>query len=425
MRTKAIFSVFGRKLPSGKTVFYYQCYDPKGKRQWAKSTGITKKTEAVAYCTRLFRDGLLIPEQKVPTFSEFSNGWWEFETCRYIKWRQLHEPFTKGTVDIHKNNFNNHIKDYFAKYRLDEITPDVIERWLLSQSEKDLKASTVNLQFKTLRLMIGEAFRQKIIKVNPCKEVKDVKSEDVEREILTVEEVQKLFPADWTSIWQDSVIYKAHRLAACTGVRIGELRGLRGEFVFDDYIYITGQFTRDGYVPNTKTKHNRNIPISPVMRQELEELIQINKNGYVFSDDGGITPVTTSRIYRQFDRALELIGISHEDKLKRNLSFHAWRHFFNTLLRMSNVSDSKVQSVTGHRSMRMTEHYTHFDTRQFTEVKDVQAELLSFNQPEDEDVKPRKLIPNKKTIEKKKPAKKKTIKTKPAKKTIAKKRASA
>jgi len=49
-------------------------------------------------------------------------------------------------------------------------------------------------------------------------------------------------------------------------------------------------------------------------------------------------------------------------------------------LRMSNVVDSKVQKVTGHRSQRMTEHYTHFDTRQFTEVREVQAKLLTCNE---------------------------------------------
>ena len=47
MRTKAIFSVLGRKLPSGKRVFYYQYYDKKGKRQGARSTGLIKKVEPV------------------------------------------------------------------------------------------------------------------------------------------------------------------------------------------------------------------------------------------------------------------------------------------------------------------------------------------------------------------------------------------
>ena len=100
----------------------------------------------------------------------------------------------------------------------------------------------------------------------------------------------------------------------------------------------------------------------------------------MFSEDGGETPVSMQRINRQFDKALERIGIPHEEKLKRKLTFHAWRHFFNTLLRMSNVADSKVQSVTGHKSISMTDHYTHFDTRKFTEVRDVQDELLGFKE---------------------------------------------
>jgi integrase len=118
------------------------------------------------------------------------------------------------------------------------------------------------------------------------------------------------------------------------------------------------------------------------MKQELEELLIANGNGYVFSEDGGETPVAEFRVRRGLERALERIEINHDERLKRNLSFHAWRYFFNTLLRMSNVADSKVQSLTGHRSMSMTEHYIHFDTRQFTEVRVVQAELLAFKKNE-------------------------------------------
>jgi integrase len=377
MRVKAVFSVFGRKLLSGNRVYYYQCYDAKGKRQWAKSTGLSKKTEAVAYCMKLYRDGLLIPEQKAPVFSEFSNGWWDIETCRYLKWRQLHDPITPSTICLHRSNFDNHIRDYFAKYRLDEITPERIENWLLALTEKGLKPSTANLQYRTFKLMMGEAVRLKLLKENPCREVKELKGEETERKILTVEEARKLFPNDWSTVWNSIVDYKVHRLAACTGLRIGELRGLRGEFVFDDYIQVSGQYGTLGYIPYTKTKQNRNIPITPLMRQELEDLMRANGDGFVFSEDGGMTPLTIDRIYRQFGNALKRIGIGHEEKRKRNLSFHSWRHFLNTLLRMSNVADSKVQKITGHKTMRMTEHYTHFDTRQFTEIRDVQAELLT------------------------------------------------
>jgi hypothetical protein len=232
MRYREIFSLYKRTMRSGKAVWYYQCYDEKGKRQWAKSTGFSKKTEAVAHCMKLFRDGLLIPEQKTPTFAEFSNGWWDTETCRYLKWRDLHEPLSKSTIYVLRDNFNNHIKDYFAKYRLDEITDAVIENWLFSMSaEKKLKASTINFSYRTLRTMLTEAVRLKLLVKNPCSNVKELKADIPEREILTVEEVRKMFPHNWAAIWGSEVVCKAHKLAACTGLRIGELRGLRGEFV--------------------------------------------------------------------------------------------------------------------------------------------------------------------------------------------------
>jgi integrase len=160
-------------------------------------------------------------------------------------------------------------------------------------------------------------------------------------------------------------------------MRISELRGLRGEYVFADYIYVCGQYTRLGYKAHTKTKQNRNIPITAAMRQELDDLVRLNGEGFVFSEDGGNAPVTMERINRGFEKALGNIGITHEERLERNLSFHAWRHFFNTVLRMNNVTDAKVQSVTGHRSKKMTDHYTHFDTRQFTEIREVQTKLLA------------------------------------------------
>jgi integrase len=167
-------------------------------------------------------------------------------------------------------------------------------------------------------------------------------------------------------------------------MRIGELRGLRGEYIFDDYILVAGQYTRHGYTPNTKTKTSRNIPINQAVRRELDELIAVNGDGYIFSDDGGVTPIRSEMIERQLNKALERVGINDTTRKKRNLTFHAWRHFFNTFLRMANIADSKVQSVTGHKSLKMTDHYTHFDTRQFTEVREVQTTLLTAGEAEPE-----------------------------------------
>ena len=96
------------------------------------------------------------------------------ETCRYLKRRQLQDLITWGTISHHLSNFNKYIKDYFAKYWLDEIIAVVVEDWLVFMSEKGLKASSVNQVLRTFKLMTGEAARIKAVNENPCRDVKEM-----------------------------------------------------------------------------------------------------------------------------------------------------------------------------------------------------------------------------------------------------------
>jgi integrase len=188
--------------------------------------------------------------------------------------------------------------------------------------------------------------------------------------------VKQLFPANWETVWEgDHLCYAANKLAACTGMRIGEILGLRGEYVFDDYIHVHAQYDEYGYRP-TKTKEIRNILLAPVIMYELRRLMERNGQGFIFSLDGGTTLVSRRLIYNKFHKALVQTGISKAEIKRRGLSIHSWRHFFNTTLQMANVALSKVQSVTGHKSDRMTEWYTHYDAKEFSEVRNVQETLL-------------------------------------------------
>jgi integrase len=167
----------------------------------------------------------------------------------------------------------------------------------------------------------------------------------------------------------------ANMLAACTGMRIGEVMGLKGEFVFADFIRVAGQYGVYGYGP-TKTRTMRNIPLSPVIMNGLQKLVTMNGSGYLFSDDGGARPVTRHYFNKFLISALAGIGIDEAERKQRNLTPHAWRHFLNTTLRAGGVADAKVQSITGHKSLSMTDRYTHFYTEEFSEVRAVQNSLL-------------------------------------------------
>jgi integrase len=395
MRIKNDFSLYVRKAASGKAVYYYQCYDGNGRRLCGHSTGETTRTGAMKKCIALIREGKLLPEKqmKVPTFEEFARDFWDWEKSLYLKSRRGRRDITQTYAAKNKNFCDNQILPFFGKMLIDQISEHDIDSWLLGFTERErsrankLKAGTegekkgyspvyANNVLTVLNIMLGEAVKRKILKSNPAAGIQKLKVERREKEIITPAEIRKLFTKDWETVWESDLVCKANKLAACTGMRIGEVLGLRGENVFEEYIHVGGQFhEKFGYGP-TKTKEKRNIPIAPVIREDLKTLAERNGSGYLFSEDGGQAPLKRINVYTGLMRALANIGIDRDEARRRGLNLHAWRHFFNTTLRMANVMDSKVQSITGHKTIAMTERYTHFDAKEFVEVKGIQETLL-------------------------------------------------
>jgi len=376
MRYKEPFTIYPRKLKT-VTVYYYQCYDNNGKRICGHSTGQLKKTAAKMYCMKLFREGRLIPENKPVSFGEFADGWWNLKTCKYLEWRQMQNPLAPSTIDHYKTNMELHLKPYFGKMKLSSITPEVIQNWIMDLSRKGYNNSSINIQIATLKVMIKEAVRLKLISINPAEKIKKLIAHNKEVQILKNDEVQRLFPRNWPEIWESYEVFIFNKLAACTGMRLSEIIGLQCENVHIDYVHVCVQYSRKYGIRPLKTKDSRNIPITQSLYDELSVLIKKNKEGFVFSETEGNDPISRNKIYKETGNAFDKIGIGSEERRKRRIALHHWRHFLNTALLMANVSTLKVQKVTGHKSLSMTRHYTHFDSKDFTEVLDVQNNLLS------------------------------------------------
>jgi hypothetical protein len=72
------FTMFKRRIPSGKKVVYYYAYDKNGVRKGPWTTNCQTVTEARNFINGLIRDGVLIPNRrKVLTFGEYAEGFWE------------------------------------------------------------------------------------------------------------------------------------------------------------------------------------------------------------------------------------------------------------------------------------------------------------------------------------------------------------
>jgi integrase len=325
----------------------------------------------------LYRKGKLLPENKPLTFGEFSEGWWDIKTCKYLRWRQMENPLAPTTIDYYKTALRLHIKPFFAKIKLTSISPETVQNWIMQLSRKGYNNSSINIKIATLKVMMKEAQRQKLIASNPMEKIKKLIAHNREVQILKYNEVQKLFPADWRRIWDSYEVYLINKLAACTGMRLSEIIGLQSERVMEDHIHVSSQYSKKYGIRPLKTKDSRNIPITPALHDELAVLFKNDGADFIFTRPETNIPISRNRLYRETGSAFDKIGINSEERSKRGIALHHWRHFLNTALLMANVSTLKVQKVTGHKSLSMTMHYTHFDSREFTEVLDVQNSLFA------------------------------------------------
>jgi len=385
------FTLFLREIPGGKKVYYYYTYDHEGQRRGPWTTKCNSKTAARNYCHALLKKGNLIPDRrKAITFGKYAEGFW-VRGAEYVMRQESRREITDSYLFNCNINLNNQILPFFKDTPLNKITEKDVNDWLLGFKKRKVikngkeeifsyQNTYANVVFGTFNVMLEEAVRRGLIPANPCEKVLRLRNDRKKLEILNVEEVQKLFPKNYKTIWGNrEVHYIANRLASLTGMRVGEVLGLRGEYIFDNYIQVCGQYGTFGYT-KTKTKENRNIPLLPEMIGLLRKLMAQNSNGYLFSVNGGATPVDVKSIRKAFHNALIKIGIDKNEIKRRGLTFHTWRHFLNTELQRQGLTIQQVQSVTGHKSVRMSDWYSHIDARQITDVVKAQ-EVISGKKP--------------------------------------------
>ena len=372
------FTLFNRVVPSGKKVVYYYAYNDEGVRLGPWSTGQLNKTAARNHCNLLIRKGELLPTAlKMPTFAEFAADFWAWETSPYLKERRKRRKLTQSYTNSALKVVEHSITPFFGKMKLDKITGELIDEWIDTLLEEGKKNVTINGYFGTLMTMMKWAVRKRIIVRDPFLDVQRLLKEPKEKKIITHDEFKALFVTDWRKVWDnDLLMCTANKLAALTGMRCGEILGLKGEFVFDDHLHLCAQYDDYGY-RETKTKIKHLVPLPAEMVRDLRKLIKINNDGFVFSEDGGETPITRRRFYLGLHRAFNNIGIGEDEIRQRGLNIHAWRHFCNTELLRGGLTVKKVQAVTGHKSESMTDNYTHFNSLEFVEVTKIQEMLLA------------------------------------------------
>ncbi|WP_461257614.1 tyrosine-type recombinase/integrase, partial [Treponema sp. R80B11-R83G3] len=283
--------------------------------------------------------------KEMPTFAEFSALFWDWDKSDYLKERRKRRNLTQSYADKNKGVVENILVPYFGKMKLDAITGKEIDAWLDYLISKKYKNSTANGFYGSLQTMLKWAVKKHIIERDPFNDVQKLLQEQKEKKIITHDEFMALFSDDWRKVWNnDFLMCTAHKLAALTGIRCCEILGLKGEYVFDDHIYICAQHDEVYGYRETKTKTKHHIPLADEVIADLKKLMSVNGQGFVFSLTGGDKPINRNSLYSGLMKALQNIGISEKEINERGLNVHAWRHFCNTEMLKGGLSVKKVQA---------------------------------------------------------------------------------
>jgi hypothetical protein len=230
--------------------------------------------------------------------------------------------------------------------------------------------------------------------------VKPVANHFNERGVFSIDELKALFSSP--GIWPDFRHYALNLTTASCGLRMGEIRGLSVHDVHRDFLSIVRSWEEGYGMKEPKMNSRREVPISGKVFEVLDRVIhEAEPEGIVFYSDTRLkgVPLAKTTIEKVLYATLDKIGIDEVQRKQRNLSFHCFRHSLNTVLRSRGISDVKVREITGHRSEKMSDHYTHFHASDFKEVLKITEE---FTKEKNRERKPRMI--NGKTCRRDRPA---------------------
>ncbi len=355
-----------------KTTYYYYVYDEHGKRV-KRSTGAHSKAAAMAVIQDRIRTGTLISDRLIAEagssstlFRDYARDFFIKDKCPICQDKILRgKPYTTRVIKENRQRLADHIMPFFERMSVSGINAGDIKRWQLWLHEKGLANSTVNRCRSTLSPILDNAVENGLLSANPLKATKPLYvSPESPREAFTREEIVALFSVEWDS----EIARLAVMVAAFTGMRIGEVRALRTEYIHDNAIIIKHNAEKDGSIKTTKSEKERLCPIPEKLASELIEFVG-NRSGFIFTLNG-VKPVYDSYINKYLHRAMEKAGITRE-----NLSFHSTRHFLNSELVEANVSGDMIRAVIGHESAAMTARYLHLQASRMEPVRETQKEI--------------------------------------------------
>ena len=310
------------------------------------------------------------------TVGQWMEVW--FEHYAKVKVRPSSHQTYRGYID-------NHIKPNIGKIPLEKLTSlelqklykKLLEKGRVDRLEsrnqaKGLSPKTVRNIHQIISSAMKLAQEQKLIASSPAEGCALPRLEHREMQTLPVEQLQSFLREA-----RDSSVFELYYLELATGLRRGELLGLKWEDIDLERgdLRVRRQIARiNGEVVEAplKTKNAyRTLPLAEdTVSILLEQKEKVGGSPWVFpSPTGG--PISPDSVLHMLHRVLKRAGLPRA-------RFHDLRHTFATLALQNGVDIKTVSGMLGHFSAGFTlDTYAHVTTASQRQAARTMGNLLS------------------------------------------------
>lgn len=316
----------------------------KGRRR-SKKIGDKHTANAVAKEVRqqLAKGDLGMFRPECPTVAQYGSEWLK---SPLIEW-------TDGTLENYVSVFNLYIKKHFGNKKLNEIKRKHIKKFI---GGIERATSTKRTILSVLSGILDSALDDELISSNPCNGTQKFCGKAIRKKVdpLSADEVQIMLG---NASWLEFVYYAFYFVAVRTGLRLGELLGLKWKDVNLEKRHLTVKrsfyYKTKSWNP-PKNKKTRRVDLTPATVEVLKELQSRRKLVSLKGDDLVFTltgePLSYSQLWEKFKAVTP-----------RSVRIHDLRHTYATLRIAKNDNLLDVSRQLGHHSVAFTlDRYAHW-----------------------------------------------------------------
>ncbi len=323
-----MFLLKPKRSPNYQIIYYRN-----GKRT-SKSTGKTKKSDALRFLSEFYESINIKPEKPKLKISDYAK--------QYIEYMSIaHSPRYIQSISLSFKMLEKHIGDIL----LENIDVLMIEGFISNTYRRSKHAA--KMYHKTLKAAFNRAINiWGYIEINPFNKVRAPKIPQSLPVFISGEEFKALLDITNEKLFKD-----IFTVAFFTGLRLGELTNLTWESISLQNKKIilrnTESFT-------TKSKRERMIP----MTKQVQDIFSRkcgkveNENNYVFTRILNIR-LNEDYVSKKFKRVVKIGG------LNTKIHFHTLRHSFASNLVRKGVPLIFVKELMGHQDISTTQIYSH------------------------------------------------------------------